>query len=57
MPPRIDLKITTSNNHWYTGFNGTKEEAEAYFMGRVFEGHTAVVKVEVIDEQGILCPT
>lgn len=31
------IKVSTPNDHWYTGFNGTIEEAVAYFLGQTFE--------------------
>lgn len=36
-PKRIDVKVTTKSDSWVTGFNGTLEEAKAYFMGKKFE--------------------
>jgi hypothetical protein len=38
MSTRINLKITLSDgDYWYTGFNGTIQEASSYFMGVRFE--------------------
>lgn len=38
MANRIDVKVTTGcGNSWVTGFNGTYDEAKAYFMGVRFE--------------------
>jgi hypothetical protein len=34
----ITIKVTLSNgNRWTTGFNGTLQDAETYYVGRYFE--------------------
>lgn len=59
-PARIDLKVTTADgDYWHTGFNGTIEEARAYYLGQRFEGwddakgrefiRAPVVSVEVVE--------
>ena len=59
MSNRINLKITVSDgDYWYTGFNGTMEEATGYFMDVRFEAmnpwtgkeymRAPVVKVEMV---------
>lgn len=38
MSDRVDVLVTTATGEsWATGFNGTEEEARAYFMGVRFE--------------------
>ena len=38
MSARINLKITLEDgDYWYSGFNGTMEEANQHFMGVRFE--------------------
>jgi hypothetical protein len=59
MSNRVTLKITLSDgDFWYSGFNGTIQEANEYFMGRRFEAlspytmkeymRKPVVKVEIV---------
>lgn len=51
MNNRINLKITlTDGNSWVTGFNGTLDEAHAYFMGRRFEAMNPYTGEEYMQE-------
>jgi len=53
MNTRIDLKVITAGDSWITGFNGTMEEAKAYFIGIIFEGRAPVVRVEEVGKPTI----
>ncbi len=43
------IRVWTAKESWTTEINGTRAEVEAYFVGRVFEGHSKVLRVEFID--------
>lgn len=47
---RIDVRVICFNgNSWTTGFNGTFEEAQAYFQGKSFTREDAAGR-EVVEE-------
>ena len=47
---RIDVKVSTPKESWITGFNGTLDDAKAYFMGRRFEGFNSWTNTEYMKE-------
>lgn len=54
-PNRINVKITTKDgDYWFSGFNGTLDDAKNYFMGVRFEGadekpREPVTSVELVE--------